>query len=232
MMRPGSMNGNVTPSVLEALATEIETAREVLAASTMSHASLTVSGWGLGPNNNRSFFDGAVHPSVDVAALDPNVGWDPADPAFARVRRHRTTEIVWLEDDPGLSVPQLWVNRTLTHANEAVSYGVTGVHGLLWRTAETGPQLAALQAATWGVGSDLDSARRAAPPTDVDVMVAYVTFILHKKVFDCYFKSVSSPIVDLNHCHGIVRHRYQPQVRRGPVWPDGLTRDCERVALC
>jgi len=56
----GSMNGNVTPSVLESLASEIETARLALAASPLSNVSLTVSGWGLGPNNNRSFFDGAV----------------------------------------------------------------------------------------------------------------------------------------------------------------------------
>ena len=105
-----------------------------------------------------------VHPSVGVAALDPNVGWDPADPAFARVRRHRTAEIAWLEDDPGLSVPQLWVNRTLTHAAEAARYGVAGLFGLLWRTAETAPQLAALSAAAWGAGPDVASATEAPMP--------------------------------------------------------------------
>jgi hypothetical protein len=114
-----------------------------------------------------------VHPSVGVAALDPNVGWDPADPAFAHVRRHHTSEVAWLEDDPGLSVPQLWVNRTLTHASEAARYGVTGLYGLLWRTAETAPQLAALGAAAWGVGPDVASATNALLPTDAGVMLSY-----------------------------------------------------------
>ena len=38
-----------------------------------------------------------------------------------------------MEDDPGLTLPQMWVNRTITHLNAAHHYGVDGALGILWR---------------------------------------------------------------------------------------------------
>lgn len=54
-----------------------------------------------------------------------------------------------LQDDMGLAGGELWVNRTLWHGNDAASYGAKGLMGLLWRTFETAPSLAALAVSGW-----------------------------------------------------------------------------------
>jgi hypothetical protein len=65
-----------------------------------------------------------------------DVGNTPVDPAYANIT-HRTSDkkwaIPWLEDDPGLTAPELWVNRTMVHCQEAVSYGVGGLMLIHWR---------------------------------------------------------------------------------------------------
>lgn len=37
--------------------------------------------------------------------------------------RHAKWAIPWMEDDPGLSAPELWVNRTLMHMEDSSKYG-------------------------------------------------------------------------------------------------------------
>jgi len=54
-----------------------------------------------------------------------------------------------VEDDPGLSVIQLWVNRSLEHANAALAYGSEGLLGIHWRTREIEPQLTAIASFSW-----------------------------------------------------------------------------------
>ena len=48
-----------------------------------------------------------------LSSINEAVGNTPTEPAYAQVHNHRKWAIPWLEDDPGLLAPQLWLNRTL-----------------------------------------------------------------------------------------------------------------------
>lgn len=48
-----------------------------------------------------------------------DVGNTPVDPAYGQVTHHKKWVIPWMEDDPGLTVAELWVNRTLEHGLDA-----------------------------------------------------------------------------------------------------------------
>ena len=60
-----------------------------------------------------------------------------------------------MEDDPDLTAPQLWVNRTLEHMEDAKTYGCNGLLGIHWRTRGVGPQIMAMAQKSWN--TDLDS---------------------------------------------------------------------------
>lgn len=60
-----------------------------------------------------------------------------------------------MEDDPDLTAPQLWVNRTLMHMEDAKKYGCSGLLGIHWRTKEVGPQISAMLQKSWN--ADLNS---------------------------------------------------------------------------
>jgi hypothetical protein len=68
---------------------------------------------------------------------------------------HRPTSrkwvIPWVEDDPGLTAPELWLNRTLMHAQSANAYGVGGLLTIHWRTRAVSPQVAAAHAIAWNI---------------------------------------------------------------------------------
>lgn len=66
------------------------------------------------------------------------------DPAYANITNHKKWAIPWMEDDPGLTGVQLWVNRTLMHANDAQIYGCDGLLGIHWRTHSIAPQVTAM----------------------------------------------------------------------------------------
>jgi hypothetical protein len=54
-----------------------------------------------------------------------------------------------MEDDPGLTAPQLWAGRMRKDAVDSLSYGCTGLLGIHWRTRVLGPNVSALAAAAW-----------------------------------------------------------------------------------
>jgi hypothetical protein len=54
-----------------------------------------------------------------------------------------------MEDDLSLASEQLWVNRTLDHANKAAAMKADGLLGLMWRTWEIAPQINALAQSGW-----------------------------------------------------------------------------------
>lgn len=70
----GSMGGNISDPVKQELAAEFATAHAALKATPGlgDSTSLATCGWGVGPSNDRTFFDDAVAPDVPVASLDPN----------------------------------------------------------------------------------------------------------------------------------------------------------------
>eukprot|EP00041_Stephanoeca_diplocostata_P023047 m.559765 g.559765 ORF g.559765 m.559765 type:complete len:383 (+) comp22208_c0_seq8:339-1487(+) len=76
-------------------------------------------------------------------------GHNPVDPSYVNVTRHKKWVIPWMEDDPDLSAPQLWVNRTLEHMEDAKKYGCSGLLGIHWRTKSTGPQISAMSQKSW-----------------------------------------------------------------------------------
>jgi len=54
-----------------------------------------------------------------------------------------------MEDDPDLTAPQLWVNRTLIHMEDALRYGCTGLLGIHWRTRAVSPSISAMAQKSW-----------------------------------------------------------------------------------
>ncbi len=82
-----------------------------------------------------------------------DVGNTPVDPSYKNVTRHAKWVIPWMEDDPGLTAPELWVNRTLQHMEDALAYGATGLLGIHWRTGITSPQITAMAQKSWLVGT-------------------------------------------------------------------------------
>jgi len=76
----------------------------------------------------------------------------PVEEAFRDIRGRPKWAIPWLEDDPALISPQLWVGRMRKDAKDALDYGCTGLMGIHWRTRVLGPNVAALAQAAWDQG--------------------------------------------------------------------------------
>eukprot|EP00931_Biecheleriopsis_adriatica_P092982 TRINITY_DN66730_c0_g1_i1.p1 TRINITY_DN66730_c0_g1~~TRINITY_DN66730_c0_g1_i1.p1 ORF type:complete len:878 (-),score=119.34 TRINITY_DN66730_c0_g1_i1:50-2683(-) len=111
---------------------------------------LGTNGWCLGPGDNASFFNDVIKDKAfKVSAISGELGWLPPDPAFAKMDGSRSWVIPWMEDDLALAGAQIWVNRTIAHADLAASYSSSGLLGLMWRTWETSPQVAVLGQAAW-----------------------------------------------------------------------------------
>jgi len=110
---------------------------------------LATCGWVLGPRNDRAFFDNMLPKSMPMSCINRGVGTVAVDRAFARVSGRPKWAIPWLEDDPGLTAPQLWVGRMRCDAADALRYGCTGLLGIHWRTRVLGPNVAALAHAAW-----------------------------------------------------------------------------------
>ncbi len=109
-------------------------------------------GWTVGPLGARWYYDTVLPPSWVISSIDMDVGNTPVDPAYANIT-HRTAAnkwaIPWAEDDPGLTAPELWVNRSLAHARDAAAYGVGGLLSIHWRTRMTSPQIGSAHAVAW-----------------------------------------------------------------------------------
>jgi len=110
---------------------------------------LATAGWELGPQEDRAAYDRLLPKDVAVSSINPELGFDPVEPAFARIQGRDKWAIPWLEDDIVLMNPQLWVGRIRKDAAEALAYGCTGLLGIHCRTRILGPNLAALAEAGW-----------------------------------------------------------------------------------
>ena len=116
--------------------------------------SLATCGWVVGPKGARWYYDTVTQPSLTISSIDMDVGNTPVDPAYANITHRPTANkwaIPWAEDDPGLTAPELWVNRSLLHARDAYNYSVGGLLSIHWRTRMTSPQIMSAHAVAWNL---------------------------------------------------------------------------------
>lgn len=114
---------------------------------------LATCGWVLGPQFDRSYLGKVLPPDMAVSCINRQVGHDPVEPGFAQVQGRGKWAIPWLEDDPAMTSPQLWVGRMRRDARDALAYGCNGLMGIHWRTRILGPNVAALAQAAWDQSS-------------------------------------------------------------------------------
>ncbi|MFO7974459.1 MAG: malectin domain-containing carbohydrate-binding protein, partial [Candidatus Hydrogenedentota bacterium] len=110
---------------------------------------LATCGWVLGPQDDRALFGRVLPPAMPVSCINRSVGHAPVEPGFADVENRAKWAIPWLEDDPAMVSPQLWVGRMRRDAYDALRYGCTGLLGIHWRTRILGPNVSALATAAW-----------------------------------------------------------------------------------
>ena len=136
------------PEAVKRSVRSIRTARDVMK-KTGTPFSLAISGWVLGPPNDRTLFDKELPKDVTVSSINRNLGYDPVDFNFTGVRDRDKWAIPWLEDDPALMNAQLWAGRVRRDAADALAYGCSALIGLHWRTATIAPTFASLARNAW-----------------------------------------------------------------------------------
>ena len=135
----------------EEVAATVADLKAAIAAAEKVKAPFTLAtcGWVLGPPNDRALFDNFLPKEMPMSCINRNVGFAPVEPGFARVEGRPQWAIPWLEDDPALIIPQLWVGRMRRDAADALGYGCTGLLGIHWRTRVLAPNASALAKAAW-----------------------------------------------------------------------------------
>ena len=103
----------------------------------------------LGPPQNPALFDEFLPKDMPMSCINRTVGNTPVEPGFAKVKGRPKWAIPWLEDDPGMTIPQLWAGRMRKDAADALKYGCTGLMGIHWRTRILAPNVSALAKAAW-----------------------------------------------------------------------------------
>ncbi len=129
---------------------------------------LATCGWVLGPPQDRAQFDRLLPKEMPFSCINREVGFTPVDSNFARITDRPTWAISWLEDDPALISPQLWVGRVRRDAVDAERYGCSGFMGIHWRTEILSPALAATAQVGWSFGNWASSVNPATRDLPVD----------------------------------------------------------------
>jgi len=110
---------------------------------------LATCGWVLGPESDRAVLDKLLPKEIIVSCINRHVGYTAVDTGYAQVKGRSKWVIPWLEDDPAMISPQLWVGRMRRDAADALWYGCDGLLGIHWRTRILGPNMSALAKAAW-----------------------------------------------------------------------------------
>lgn len=137
-----------TDAMVEATVSDVQIALQA-AEDVKAPFKLATAGWVLGPPQDRTLFHKRLPRDVAVAEIARMIGRWPIDPGFGAIEGRDRWAIPWLEDDPCLTSPQLWVGRMRKDASDALRYGCTGLMGLHWRTRILAPNAAALAQAAW-----------------------------------------------------------------------------------
>lgn len=106
-------------------------------------------GWTLGPKSDNTLFDRYLPKDVTFSCINRNLGRDPVDLSFSKIKGRDKWAIPWLEDDHNLISFQLWVGRIRKDAMDALEYGCNGLLGIHWRTRTMSPNISALAKAAW-----------------------------------------------------------------------------------
>jgi hypothetical protein len=151
------------PKAVERSVRSIRTAHDVMK-KLGAPFRLAISGWVLGPPDDRTLFDKRLTKDVIVSSINRNLGYDPVDYNFIRVTGREKWAIPWLEDDPALMNAQLWAGRVRRDAADALAYGCSALIGLHWRTAAIAPAFASLARSAWEQPWNPDVGRPYSPP--------------------------------------------------------------------
>ena len=111
--------------------------------------SLATCGWVLGPASDRAMFDRYLPADIAFSCINRYLGWEPVDRAFAGINGREKWAIPWMEDDPGMTIPQLWAGRMRRDAADAFAYGCNGYFGIHWRTKSLSMNVSSLAKAAW-----------------------------------------------------------------------------------
>ena len=125
--------------------------RAAIAAAKKVKAPFTLAtcGWVLGPPQSPALFDEFLPKDMAMGCINRAVGNTPVETGFAKINGRPKWAIPWMEDDPGLTMPQFWAGRMRRDAADALKYGCTGLMGIHWRTRILSPNVSALAHAAW-----------------------------------------------------------------------------------
>ena len=154
------MGRNVTQAQIDGVTADFQAAIAA-AKKVKTPFQLASCGWVLGPPQSPSLFDRFLPKDMPMSCINAQGGVSPVEPGFARIRGRAKWAIPWLEDDPAITVPQLWAGRMRRDAADALQYGCTGLMGIHWRTRILSPNVSALAKAAWdqtGWNADLKNA--------------------------------------------------------------------------
>jgi hypothetical protein len=93
---------------------------------------MVVSGWG-GVARNFEDFHKRLPGDIVFSCLSDSLGWDPIHEVFGKLEDRERWPIPWLEDDPGMWLPQFHVNRFHRDLDRAAGFGCQGLLGIHWR---------------------------------------------------------------------------------------------------
>ncbi len=93
---------------------------------------LVISGWG-GVVRHFAYFHQHLPGDVIFTSLNDSLGWDLVSEEYAKLEGRERWPIPWLEDDPGMWLPQFHVHRLAEDMDRAKKFGCQGLLGIHWR---------------------------------------------------------------------------------------------------
>jgi len=157
--------GGNKPGQFEATTNDLQAALDALN-ELGNPMTLATCGWVLGPQNDRAALDKFLPKTSPMSCINQSVGHAPVEAGFEKVHDRPKWAIPWLENDPNMTGPQLWVGRMFYDGADALRYGCTGLLGIHWRTKVIGMNIAALAQAGWSAPQSLPAPNRGSAGED------------------------------------------------------------------